>query len=123
MKKKLFLARLRPSEDPNEYFVLTRGEEFATESIKGLAIVRASIKDDCLVFKGEWSIIDIDSGLFIFKAKTKKILLDNWIARFQNPSCDLVNKIINARKTDSYRKHCRLLEDDKRLWRQSGYDL
>ena len=123
MKKENFLARLRPSanEDPNEYFILTRGERIEVEGLTGLALVRASIPEDTLVFKGEWSIIDIDSGLFVIKDNSKKKLLEKWLYRLNNPDYDLVNRILKARLTDSYKKHKRLKEDEADIWRRSGY--
>lgn len=121
MKKENFLARLRVSEDPNEYFILTRGERIEVEGLTGLALVRASIPEDTLVFKGEWSIIDIESGLFVIKDKSKKKLLEKWLYRLNNPDYDLVNRILKARLTDSYKKHVRFKEDDANNWRRAGY--
>lgn len=119
--KKNYIARLRPSSDPNEYFILTRGEEFPVEGLTGLALVRASIPGDNNIFKGDWSIIDIASGLFVLKDSSKKKLLQKWSDRISDPDRDFINAIIKARLTESYRKHVILKEDDVRVWRLSGY--
>lgn len=121
MKYKNYLYRIRNSKDPNQLFVLSRGYEFEVEGLTGLALVRISSEEDSTLFNGNWSILDINSGLYVFENKSKKKLLETWNERFNNPDYDLINKILKARKTDSYIKAVLLLNDDKKLWREAGY--
>lgn len=116
MKKKLFLARLKPGFE--NCFVLTRGD-LLEDTISGLALVRADENND-LTFKGTWSIIDIDSGLFVLRDTSKKKLLEKYN---QKLNYSLLEAIEKARSTESYRKRVGELQVEIENWRKSGYEV
>lgn len=67
-------------------------------------------KSLCVVHNTDWKcwdIIDIDSGLKVISAKTRKLLLQNWTAK----KCELQEAIDEARKADYYKKAVKELED------------
>ena len=114
MKYKYYLARTVA-----DGFLYARGDYFASEDIEGLALVRLDLFKD-LNFKGNWSIIDIKSGLSIYTSHSRKRVLEFW-----TENCDrLLEKIKLARKGDTYKnKRLPELEIEKKLWRESGYNL
>ena len=96
-------------------YVLSRGNEFEYE---GLALVHLYETNEDRP-NGVWAIIDIASGLFISSAKTKKKLVERWNEMKQI----WIPRINGARKTESYGKRIRDLNEEKRIWRESGYVL
>jgi len=101
-----------------EGFTLARGHVFEMEELqfKGLAVVRLAIAP--LEFTGPYSIIDINSGLFIIKANSKKKLIEKW-----KDNVDYYEKVVEARKTDKYIERVLELNEEKKNWRNSGYDI
>lgn len=111
-KRQNYLVRLS-----NGSFILSRGTPFESE-IEGLALVRISTEP--LVFDGDFSIIDINSGKYIVRAGTKKKLLEYWEIK-QACNYSLEKRIAEIRKTDKYKESVILLNNEKKVWRDSGY--
>ena len=104
-----------------EGFTLSRGHVFQIEGlqVEGLAVVRLAIAP--LEFKGVYSIIDIASGLFIIKANSKKKLIEKWENEINLKN--LRNAILQSRKTDTYLTRVLELNEEKKNWRKSGYEI
>lgn len=111
-KRQNYLVRLS-----NGSFTLSRGTPFEAK-IEGLALVRISTEP--LVFDGDFSIIDINSGKYIVRAGTKKKLLEYWEIT-QDCNYPLDKRIAEIRKTDKYKESVILLNNEKKVWRDSGY--
>lgn len=120
-KYKYYLAKLFGSMDPNEGYLLARGEEFESDYVKGLAIVRLADRNDNFIFNGVYSIIDIASGLKVFSAISRKRLLEIWEQRKDGDS--LKEAIINARKKEGYSHLVEDTKEERKIWRISGYIL
>ena len=112
MAKKYYLARTI-----RDGFVYTRGEPYEID-VKGLALVRLDEYKD-LNFKGDWSIIDIASGLEVLAYHSKKKLLEEYSKRIEF----LVDAIEKARSTDTYKKRVEEAKAEKEIWRKSGYSV
>lgn len=113
MKYSNYLVRLNNGE-----FTLARGHQFDC-GIDGLALVRVSTAP--LEFTGEYFIIDIESGLFVCKDKMKKKCVEKFERR--NADNAIIKAIKSARKNDSYQVRVFELNNEKQIWRQSGYEL
>ena len=113
MKYDNYLIRFNNGE-----FKLARGHKFDC-AIDGLALVRVSTSP--LEFTGDYSIIDIESGLFICKDKMKKKCVEKFERR--NADNALIQAIKTARKSDTYQVRVFELNNEKQIWRQSGYEL
>ena len=111
-KRQNYLVRLSDGS-----FTLSRGTPFE-DKIEGLALVRISTEP--LVFDGDFSIIDINSGKYIVRAGTKKKLLEYWEIK-QACNYSLEKRIAEIRKTDKYKESVILLNNEKKVWRDSGY--
>lgn len=98
-------------------FYYARGEAFEID-IKGLALVRIDEYKD-LDFKGDWAIIDVDSGLYLFRALTRKRVLEIYQERFEG----LCEAIERSRSTDGYKKRVQEAEIERKNWKESGYRL
>lgn len=118
MTYKNYLIRMTPSS-PNE-FILGRGYNL-DEEIDGLALVRAQDLRDSCSFTGGYAIIDIPTGLFVCKAKSKKKLLERW-NQFKEDR-DIMNLIIKAREKEIYLTRVAEASLEKDLWRKSGYKI
>lgn len=112
-KRQNYLVRLS-----NGSFILSRGTPFESE-IEGLALVRISTEP--LVFDGDFSIIDINSGKYIVRAGTKKKLLEYWEIKQECYYPPIEERIAEIRKTDKYKESVILLNNEKKVWRDSGY--
>ena len=112
MKYYNFLIKLRDT------YILGRGHYLEDDS--SLAIVR-SAPDKPLEFTGEWSIIDVATGYFLFKDKSKKKLLEKWSEKKDNQ--DFIQALAKARRTDSYIKVLAECSGEKASWRDSGYEI
>ena len=113
MKYKNFLIR------NTKGFLLARGTE--VEGYSDLAIVRLSSEKDALVFDGVYVIVDIDSGLSVISAGTKKECLNKFNYRLIHN--ELENAIKNARHTLKYPVRVKELKREKEIWRESGYEI
>lgn len=114
MKNKYYLTR-----SVKDGFLYARGLPFAEESIKGLALVRVDLYKD-LDFKGDWSIIDIPSGLSVYTSHTKKRVIEFWTKNADM----LIEKIAHAREGKIYnREIIPEMEIEKKNWRESGYSV
>lgn len=102
-------------------FTLSRGHVFEMEGlqVKGLAIVRLALAP--LEFTGPYSIIDINSGLFIIQANSKKKLIEKWKDKVDYSNIE--DRILEARKTDKYIERVLELNEEKKNWRNSGYEV
>ncbi len=119
MTYKNYLVRLNTSLGPT--FLLARGHELECP-IEGLAIVRISDMSDSCKFSGDYSIIDIATGLFVVRAKSKKKLLEKWNQKLDHyPNFALT--INNARNTDKYPQRVAEASEEKRIWRECGYKI
>ena len=115
MKKKYYLVALRD----NYYYA--RGEDFDTDYIEGLALVRVD-EEKNLDFKGRWLIIDIASGLSVSASTSKKKVLKSY--EELKEMRDLKEAIINARNGKTYKtKRIPEMEIEKKNWRASGYEV
>lgn len=112
MKCENYLIRLN-----NEDFALARGYKF--EEGENLAIVRLSTSP--LEFKGDYSIIDIPSGLKVIREKTKKKLLEKWI--YKRDYFNILEAISKAREGSKYLDRVTELNNEKKVWRTSGYEI
>ena len=111
MKYKYYIVRTI-----KDGFLYARGQVFEVD-IKGLALVKSDEYKD-LSFKGDWSIIDIATGLYLLKNHSRKKLLE----AFTNRDFELLKSATEkARKTDSYKKALKLAEDEKKVWRECGF--
>ena len=115
MKKKYYLVRTTI-----DGYLLAKGEPFYQDEIEGLALVRVDSNRGELAFKGDWSIVDIRSGLFVFKHYSKKTLLDNWVKRYSE---ELKLAIERVREKDHYKRTCHETLIEKENWRASGYEV
>ena len=113
MKKKNYLIA-----NINGGYNLAKGESFQCE-LEGLALVRFSIPNDNNVFKGDFAIIDIASGMFVTRSKSKKKLLERWEAQKEF----LLPRIVSARSLEKYKDRVEDLENEARIWRISGYEI
>ena len=114
MAKKYYLTRT-----VKDGFLYARGLPFAEESIKGLALVRIDLYKD-LDFKGDWSIIDIPSGLSVYTSHTKKRVIEFWTRN----SDTLIEKIAHAREGEIYNRiRIPEMKIEKKNWRESGYSV
>jgi len=67
------------------------------------------LKNDDIVGYGKWSAYDVDSGLLITKAKTKKELIEK--------VNELKDKIEEIRSTEYYQKQIKIKEEfETKLW-------
>lgn len=120
-KYKYYLAKLFGSMDPNEGYLLARGEEFESDYVKGLAIVRLADRNDNSIFNGVYSIIDIATGLKIYSAISKKRVLEIWEQRKDGD--ELKKRIINARKRVKYAQIVEIAKEQRKNWRKLGYPI
>ena len=97
-------------------FKLARGYVFDPEG--RIALVRIYIDTEDKP-KGDYFLIDIASGLFIIRNKSKNKLITDW----ENRLLDLVPAIVKQRQTDTYFKRVIELNEEKRIWRNSGYEM
>ena len=116
MKYNNYLVRTR-----KDGFTLSRGHVFDYEgrTIDGLAIVRLATAP--LEFKGIYSIIDIASGLFIITGTNKKKLLKLYEMKLKNANIE--NTILKARDSKLYIDRVLELNEEKKNWRKSGYEV
>lgn len=114
MKYKYYLARTI-----RDGFLYARGDSFASEDIEGLALVKLDLYKD-LNFKGNWTLIDVKSGLSVYNSLSRKKIIEFW-----TKNCDrLIIAIKSARAGETYRnKRLPELEKEKQLWRESGYNV
>ena len=101
-------------------YLLAKGEAFYEEEIEGLALVRADLLKGELAFKGDWSIIDVRSGLFVMKSYSRKKLLEAWTRRYSE---ELKSAIERVREKDNYKRSCHETLIEKENWRASGYEV
>lgn len=119
MKKKYYLVAHYKGNGINYYYA--RGEAFDTEYVEGLAIVKID-EENNLDFKGNWSIIDVASGLFVVSYKSKKKVLERY-DELKN-SRNIKEAITNARNGKTYKtKRVPEMEIEKANWRASGYEV
>lgn len=104
-------------------FLYARGEAFETDYLEGLALVRLSDINDSLLFNGNYSIIDIKSGLSVFSMTSKKKLLEWWNEKKLDTEFDLKEKIKRARTTDSYKRAVNLINAEKVIRKASGFQV
>lgn len=116
MKYNNYLVRTR-----QDGFTLSRGHVFDYEgrTIEGLAIVRLAIAP--LEFKGSYCIIDIASGLFVMTGSNKKKLLKVYEMKLKNGNIE--NAILKARDSKLYIERVLELNEEKKNWRNSGYEV
>lgn len=117
MKYNNYLVRTR-----KDGFTLSRGHVFDYEgrTIDGLAIVRLATAP--LEFKGPYCIVDIASGLFVITGTTsKKKLLK--IYEMKHRQGDIENAILLARESKVYLERVLELNEEKKNWRNSGYEV
>lgn len=95
-------------------FVLARGEELKDYS--SIAIVTQCMEP---IPASKFLIIDISSGLFIKRDSSKKRLIE-WWNKHQN---EMIEKIYKARSEKIYMKRVDELNNEKRIWRQSGHEI
>lgn len=119
MAKKYYLVSL--IRDSEVIYYYARGEAFDSDYIEGLALVKIDIEKN-LDFKGNYAIIDVASGLFLYSSRSKKKVLKFYEER--KKAFNLKESIINARNGDTYRrKRIPEMEVEKQNWRASGYDV
>ena len=96
----------------------------------GFFLARGSllIDDDSLAIVKSWSepvvtprysIIDVASGLFVSRGSSKKKLLEKW----EQEKEERYPKIKHAREEDFYIQRVLELNEEKKVWRNSGYVL
>ena len=119
MKYDNYLVRIAKTAELG--FTLARGHvlEYEGQTIQGLAVVRLAVAP--LEFLGPYAIIDINSGLFVIQAKSKKKLLEKWKDKIDY--CNIEDRILEARKTDKYIDRVLELNNEKKNWRNSGYEI
>lgn len=115
-KYKYYLVRMT-----NEFY-LARGEAIYQEEIEGLALVRIDEYRGTLAFKGQWTIIDVASGLNVGIASfSKKKVVDNLVSRWSD---EFKERILHARKGETYlQKRIPEMDIEKKNWRASGYEV
>ena len=118
MTYKNYLLRMTRSS-PSE-FILGRGYKLE-EEIGGIALVRAQDLRDSCSFTGEYAIIDIPTGLFICKAKSKRKLLEKWDEL--TTYTDIYSAIKSVRAKEIYLTRVAEASLEKDLWRKSGYKI
>ena len=112
MKYEYFLIRTS-----NGGFALARGHRIEDGSI---AIVRRQSQP--LQFDEEFSIIDVASGLCIIRGQySKKKLLERW-EEFKKKDPVLIS-VERCRSKDIYKGRVEELNEEKRIWRQSAYEV
>lgn len=116
-KYKLYFTRVSAYEG----YVLTKGEEFDSDYIEGLAIVRLPDKYDNCTFNRLYTIIDIASGLQTYSSISKKRLLEIWEKRKDGDS--LKNRILASRKREMYIHLVEVAKEARREWRKLGYPI
>jgi hypothetical protein len=116
-KYKLYFTKVSAYEG----YVLTKGEEFDSDYIEGLAIVRLPDKYDNCTFNRLYTIIDIASGLQTYSSISKKRLLEIWEKRKDGNG--LKERIINARKRVRYTQLVEVAKEERKNWRKLGYIL
>ena len=117
MKYKNYLVRMAKAGE--SLFLLGRGNE--VEGYSDLAIVRIASERNPLVFDGGYAIIDIASGLFVVSANKKSNCLDKFNYRLINN--DLERRIIEARKGEKYLHRVFEANEERKVWRKSGYEI
>lgn len=95
-------------------FFLARGTLLQEDS--SLAIVKSWSEP---VVTPRYSIIDVATGLFVLRGNSKKKLLELWEERKPN----ILNKIKDARDRNIYLERIIELNEEKRVWRTSGYEI
>ena len=115
-KYKNYLARVSQMEGN---FLLARGEYISN----GLAVVQ--LYKDLDPIKKTWRIIDIASGLHLLNPyqTSKRKALENLDKALQKEGNNLLESIDNERKKKFYRERVDELQNEKRLWRLSGYEI
>ena len=115
MKNKYYLVRTA-----RDGYLLAKGGPFYQDEIEGLALVRADYVRGALSFKGDWSIIDIHTGLFVMKHYSKKKLLEAWTKKYSEDFKELIER---TRSKDYYKRTCHETLIEKENWRASGYEV
>lgn len=115
MKNKNYLLRLTDGS-----FCLGRG--LPLEEDNTLALVHIWSRNDLPYM---WSVIDIASGLFVAKGKTKKKCLENYYKKDEAlvDIGGIKSRIISCRQGEKYKDRCDELETEQCIWRESGYVL
>lgn len=116
MKYKNYLARVSQREGN---FLLARGEYISN----GLAVVQ--LYKELNPVKNTWRIIDIASGLHVLNPfqTSKKKALEYLDKSLQKVGKELLNAIDEERSKKTYRERVEELQNEKRLWRLSGYEI
>lgn len=109
MKYKNYLVRIN-----KEKFILARGTTLSDDST--LALVQGW-SEPLPDFK--FWIIDIATGLFVVRGKTKPKTL----AKFEEYKPEFYSKIKGARTSVTYKDRCQALEEEVGVWKESGYIL
>ena len=99
----------------NGTYALARGYKFDNPEY-GLAYCHFVDYEDS---NFPYMIIDINSGLCVIKATSKKKLIDRWYK--MTHETDIYNKLIDAKKKEFYPKRVLELNAEKKVWRESGY--
>ena len=96
-------------------FTLARGEDIGN----GLAVVR--IFHELEAIKNSWCIIDVASGLTA--GVTHQSSKVKAMEKYAELSCTAKWKsdVQRARSGGSYKTRCQELENEMKIWRQSGY--
>lgn len=115
-KYKNYLARVSQREGN---FLLARGEDIG----HGLAVVR--LYKDLDPIKKTWRIIDIASGLHLLNPfqTSKNKALETYVKTIQTLGQDFIDAIDREKSKKTYRDRVDELQNEKRLWRLSGYEI
>ena len=98
----------------HEGFFLARGSLLPDDNT--LAIVKSWSEP---IITPRYSIIDVASGLFILRDTSKKKLLEKWEQKKE----EIYPKLKPAREKDIYIQRVLELNEEKKVWRNSGYVL
>ena len=96
-------------------FFLARGT--LLEDDNSLAVVKAWSED----ILPKYSIIDVASGLFVCQGTSKRKVLELWKQKKEDAYA--LDAIKMARLSRIYPQRVIELNDEKKIWRQSGYEL
>lgn len=115
-KNKNYLVRVSQVEGN---FSLARGENIGN----GLAVVQLYKGLDPI--KNTWRIIDVASGLHVLNPlnSSKKKALERWDDTLLKEGRNILNQINEARSKKGYRERVEELQNEKKLWRLSGYEI
>ena len=113
MKNKNYLVRYFDGS-----FFLAKGLPLKED--KTLALVHAWSRRDV---DFPWLVIDIASGTFVVRGRTKRKCLENYKHKDDCLDYGIRCYIEEARGTQRYRNLCEQIEVEKHIWIESGYDI